>query len=138
MKYVTSVDRKTEKVNPSTEREIYTFEFSFQTKEQYLEFRDLWGIDYSKLSIELRNRKLDIRYQMHKQATIAFVNKPFIPKHYKELINDKGVVCYDVSELEHVKITLKQHAREYLAMLKAAKQEANRQYNMEHRNKQVA
>ena len=80
----------------------YSFDFVFQTKEQYLEFRLCWKENYAALSGSIRGLKSLIKATMRKRE--------YAGKHQGELR------------------TLKSEATVQLSMLRSAKQEANRQY----------
>jgi len=80
----------------------HSFDFVFQTKEQYLEFRLCWKENYANLSESIRGLKALIKATMQKRE--------YAGKHQCELR------------------TLKSEATVQLSMLRSAKQEANRQY----------
>ena len=88
--------------NLKTARFDHSFDFAFQTKEQYLEFRSCWKENYAALSQTSRNLKALIKATMQSRE---YAGKP-------------------QSEL-HV---LKSEASMQLAMRRSAKQEANRQW----------
>ena len=80
----------------------HSFDFAFQTKEQYLEFRRCWKENYAALSESIRGLKALIKATMQKAE--------YAGKHQSELR------------------PLKAEATVQLLMLRSAKQEANRQY----------
>ena len=80
----------------------FSFVFTFRTKEEYLVFRRFWKENYAKLSIAIRTHKLEIKTTMRKNE-------------------NAGPIQGKVHEL-------KREATVQLFMLRAAKQEANRQY----------
>ena len=88
--------------NQAESRFDHSFDFAFQTKEQYLEFRLCWKENYAALSETIRGLKTLIKATMQKRQHAG--------KHQSEL---------------H---TLKSEATVQLSMLRSAKQEANRQY----------
>ena len=79
-----------------------SFVFAFQNKEGYLSFRQLWKENYAVLSGTIRSHKKDTKSMMRKSEYAG---------QLKSKVHD-----------------LKLEATKQLLMLRAAKQEANRQY----------
>lgn len=88
--------------NMNTGKWDFSFKFSFQNKQQYLDFRRLWKQNYAELSATIRAQKALIKATMRKRE--------YAGKHQSETHK------------------LSTEATVQLLMLKAAKQEANRQY----------
>jgi len=88
--------------NPAKGAFEYSFAFPFTTKAQYLEFRRLWKENYALLTVSLRAQKALIKSTMRQREHAG--------KYQSQLLS------------------LKSDATVQLLMLKAAKQEANRQY----------
>jgi len=80
----------------------FSFTFAFRSKEQYLIFKRLWKENYAELSRTIRDRKQQVKSTMRKRE--------YAGKLQRELHE------------------LKAQATMQLLMLKAAKQEAQRQY----------
>ncbi|SRR5258705_13041132 len=80
----------------------FVFTFAFSTRDGYLQFRREWKEHYALLSTSLRQQKELIKVTMR--------NREHAGAHQVKLLS------------------LKSEARLQLLMLKAAKQEANRQY----------
>ena len=81
---------------------VFSFQFTFATKEQYLAFRRQWKENYAELSHSLRGQKQLVRSTMRQR-------EPAGPHQVRLL-------------------SLKSEATLELLILKAAKAEANRQY----------
>ncbi len=88
--------------NPGAGRFEHTFIFAFQTKAEYLEFRQCWKESYAAFSESIRELKSLIRATMRQ--------RDYAGKHQSELHAQKAVATVQ------------------LAMLRSAKLEANRQY----------
>ena len=88
--------------NQAQQKFDHSFDFAYRTKADYLEFRRCWKENYAIISGSIRSLKGLIRATMRKRE--------YAGKHPGELN------------------TLKSEATLQLAMLKSAKQEANRQY----------
>lgn len=80
----------------------FSFKFAFQNKEQYLDFRRLWKQNYATLSTTIRAQKALIKATMRR-------------REYAGKLQSEAHNLSTVATVE-------------LLMLKAAKQEANRQY----------
>jgi hypothetical protein len=80
----------------------FSFAFGFQSKDQYLEFRQIWKQNYAELSTTIRSRKASIKAMMRSRENAG--------KLQSEAHNLSG------------------EATVQLLMLQAAKHEANRQY----------
>jgi len=88
--------------NPVERVYHFTFTFAFGTREQYLDFRRHWKEFYAALATSLREQKQLVRVTMRSGGKAG--------EHQARVLS------------------LKAEARLQLLMLKAAKQEANRQY----------
>jgi len=80
----------------------FSFVFAFQNKDQYLDFRRLWKQNYAELSATIRSKKLLIKTTMRSREYAG--------------------------GLQSDAVSLGAYATAQLLMLKAAKQESNRQY----------
>lgn len=88
--------------NSQTGKFDFSFIFAFQNKEQYLDFRRLWKLNYAALSATIRNHKASIKATMRKREYAGKLQ----------------------TEARH----LSAEATAQLLMLTEAKREANRQY----------
>ncbi|HEX3624260.1 MAG TPA: hypothetical protein VH280_02435 [Verrucomicrobiae bacterium] len=88
--------------SPTAGKFDFTFVFTFRNKEEYLAFRWSWKENYAALSGKIRNQKREIKAIQRKLE-------------YAGQLQSK--VC-----------ELKREATVQIFMLRAAKQEANRQY----------
>lgn len=88
--------------NPTTKRYDFTFKFTFDSKETYLEFRAQWKKEYAELSASIRDTKKQIRETMKANEYAG------------------SLQAYLRQERDN--------ARRLLAMRAASKVEANRQY----------
>lgn len=88
--------------NMKTGKWDFSFVFAFQTKDQYLQFRQLWKQNYAELSGTIRQNKSLIKVTMRSQEYAG--------------------------KLQSEAHTLSAEATVQLSMLHAAKHEANRQY----------
>jgi hypothetical protein len=80
----------------------FTFVFAFQKKEEYLEFRRFWKLNYAELSATIRNEKTLIKTTMR--------NREYAGKLQSDTLHLGALATMQ------------------LLMLQAAKHEANRQY----------
>jgi hypothetical protein len=88
--------------NQTENRFDYSFVFAFQTKATYLEFRRCWKQSYAALAESIRGLKSSIKALMRQRE--------YAGQHQSDL-----EACKRVATVQ-------------LAMLRAAKHEANRQY----------
>jgi len=88
--------------NPARGKLDLAFVFTFQNKEEYLSFRRFWKENYASLSGAIRNQKRDIKATQRQREYAG--------------------------QLQSKAHELKRDATIQIFMLRAAKQEANRQY----------
>jgi len=105
MKNETNIHNKTiinKAWNVSKGKFDFSFLFAFQNREQYLEFRRLWKLNYAALGMLIRTQKALIKSTM---------------QHHEY-----------AGELQRETLKLRAEATVQLSMLNEAKQEANRQF----------
>lgn len=104
MKDISQLVTSVRSFNPGTQDYDYTFSFTFNSKETYLEFRSAWKQAYKEHSAKIRNTKAEIK-------TLQKAGK----------IEAAGLLQ---SQLHG----LRREARRLLRMREASKVEAQKQY----------